>query len=82
MNSRDKENLKFLMNSPQKDFEAWMDEASSDDINYALEIIRLAKVELMVEQMELQELTITDQEDIIEVKYLLDRIRTGGIDNL
>ena len=57
-----------------------MEEASDDDIEYALEIIRKSKSELMVEQMELQELAIMDEGDIVEAKYLLDRIKNAGID--
>ena len=80
MNDKDRKNLNFLMKSPQKVFEKWMEEASDDDIEYALEIIRKSKSELMVEQMELQELAIMDEGDIVEAKYLLDRIKNAGID--
>ena len=80
MNERDKKNLDFLLKSPQHEFEKWMEEASMDDIEYALEIIRKSKAELMVEQMELQELAIMDEGDIVEAKYLLDRIKNVGID--
>ena len=79
MNEKDKNNLNFLLHSPQKDFDKWMEEASDDDIEYALEIIRQSKAELMVEQMELQELAIMDEGDIVEAKYLLDRIKNVGI---
>ena len=79
MNDRDRRNLNFLMKSPQKDFEKWMEEASMDDIDYALEIIRKSKSELMVEQMELQELAIMDEDDIVEAKHLLNRIKDVGI---
>ena len=67
------------MKAPQKDFEKWMEEASMDDIDYALEIIRKSKSELMVEQMELQELAIMDEDDIVEAKHLLNRIKDVGI---
>ena len=79
MNEHDKKNLEFLMKSPQKDFEKWMEEASMDDIDYALEIIRKSKSELMVEQMELQDMAIMEQGDIVEAKFILDRIKNVGI---
>ena len=79
MNEHDKKNLEFLMKSSQKDFEKWMDEASMDDIDYALEIIRKSKSELIVEQMELQELAIMDDNDIVEAKHILNRIKDVGI---
>lgn len=80
MNEHDKKNLDFLLKSEQEDFDKWMDEASHDDIEYALEIIRKSKSELMVEQMELQDAAIMYEDDISEAKHILDRIRTVGID--
>lgn len=80
MKERDRKNLKFLMDSPQDEFDKWMEEASMDDIDYALEIIRQSKTELMVEQMELQELATMDENDIVEAKHLLNRIKNVGID--
>lgn len=50
-----------------------------DDIDYALEIIRKSKSELMVEQMELQELAVMDESDICEAKHILNRIKDVGI---
>jgi hypothetical protein len=79
MNQHDRKNLNFLLHAPQKDFDKWMDEASDDDINYALEIIRQSKTELMVEQIELQEAAIMYEDDIGEAKYILDRIKNVGI---
>ena len=79
MNDHDKNNLNFLLYSNQKDFEAWMKEASVDDIDYALEIIRKSKSELIVEQMELQEMAIMYEDDIGEAKHILNRIKDVGI---
>ena len=50
-----------------------------DDIDYALEIIRRSKAELMVEQMELQDAAIMYEDDIGEAKHILDRIKNVGI---
>jgi len=80
MNEHDKKNLDFLLKSEQEDFDKWMDEASMDDIEYALEIIRKSKSELMIEQMDLQYAAIMYEDDIGEAKHILDRIRTVGID--
>lgn len=80
MNKKDKKNLDFLLKSPQEDFEKWMDEASMDDIEYALEIIRQSKSELMVEEMELREAAIMYEDDIVEAKHILNRIKEIGID--
>lgn len=53
MDSKDKENLKFLLKSPQSAFDDWLEHASNDDIEYALEIIREAKASLILEWIEL-----------------------------
>ena len=53
MDSQDKENLKFLLKSPQSAFDDWLEHASNDDIEYALEIIREAKASLILEWIEL-----------------------------
>ena len=35
------------MNITDADFDDWLNQASDDDINYALELIKLAKLELI-----------------------------------
>lgn len=76
MNKHDKDNLKFLMTCPQSEFEKWMDEASQDDIDYAVELIRKAKAELMLEEMALRE--VSESEDFTEAKALIERIKNVG----
>jgi hypothetical protein len=79
MNEHDKNNLKFILKCSNKDFDAWMEEASADDISYALQLIHTSKAELMVEQMELQDTAIMYEDDIVEAKHILDRIKNVGI---
>jgi hypothetical protein len=74
MKQYDRDNLKFLMQCPQVQFDAWMDEATDDDIDYALEIIRQAKAELMVEQMEIEEVAYTYEDDMAEAKKVLSGV--------
>jgi hypothetical protein len=45
MNEWDRSNLKFIIHSPHQEFDAWLLQASNDDIRYALELIALAKRE-------------------------------------
>ena len=47
MDNYDFHNLEFLMNITDADFDDWLDQASDDDIDYALELIKLAKLELI-----------------------------------
>lgn len=52
MNEWDRDNLEFIMNTSSKEFDEWLIQASDDDVNYALELIRMAKAELIVQEME------------------------------
>jgi hypothetical protein len=72
MNSKDRNNLKFLMSLDDEEFDNWMEEAKPDDIEYALEIIRSSRSELIVQEMELKEL---QDINLTEVKKLLERIK-------
>ena len=71
MNEWDRDNLDFIMNSTSKEFEEWLLQADDDDINYALELIRTAKAELMVEEMEASDFI----EDTAVAKSILDKFR-------
>ena len=71
MNEWDRDNLEFIMNTTDESFEEWLDQADNDDIAYALELIRMAKAELMVQEME-----FTDEiSNFSEANQLIDRIK-------
>lgn len=46
MNDFDRDNLEFFLHGDQKEFEEWMEQASSEDLDYALKLIRIARLEL------------------------------------
>ena len=46
MDQQDRDNLNFIMKSSSKDFDRWLETASDDDIEYALEIIAKRKSEV------------------------------------
>lgn len=72
MNEWDRDNLDFIMNCSEDGFDEWLDQADNDDINYALSLIRLAKTELMVQEMEL-----TDNiSNFSEANQLIERIKS------
>ena len=75
MTKTDRNNFNYLMNCSPEKFDEWIQEASNDDVDYALELFRFAKLELMVEQMELQEMAIMFEDDTIEAKQIIDRIK-------
>lgn len=71
MNEWDRDNLEFIMNTTDESFDEWLDQADNDDIAYALELIRMAKAELMVQEME-----FTDEiSNFNEASQLIERIK-------
>jgi len=71
MNEWDRDNLEFIMNTTNESFDEWLDQADNDDIAYALELIRMAKAELMVQEMEFTD----DISNFSEASQLIDRIK-------
>lgn len=49
MNKWDSDNLKFIMSLSVKDFDAWYESLDSDDVEYALELIKQARAEVGVQ---------------------------------
>ena len=78
MNSRDRANLDFLMNTSAEDFESWLDAASTDDIDYAMELVKKSKSELLLQQIELQDLMAEYEEDMVDAKLAIERIKNVG----
>ena len=74
MNEWDRDNLDFIMNSDHEDFEAWLYQASDEDVEYALKLIRIAKSELIEEELDMMQPT---EQDAIVAKNLIDRIKNG-----
>lgn len=70
MNDRDRENLNFLLTISPKGFQDWLEQADDDDVEYALELIHYAKLEMIVAELERRD----SVEDVTEAKMELDRI--------
>lgn len=71
MNEWDRDNLDFIMNTSEEGFDEWLDQADNDDIAYALELIRMAKAELMIQEMEFTD----DISNFTEASRLIERIK-------
>lgn len=71
MNKWDRDNLDFIMNTTNEGFDEWLDQADNDDVAYALELIRMAKAELMIQEMELTD----DVSNFTEASQLIERIK-------
>ena len=71
MNDFDKDNLEFFLHGDQKEFEEWMNQASSEELDYAIRLIRLAKAELVE-----QEYAMLDEVPYVtDAKEVLKRFR-------
>ena len=66
------------MNTPENDFDDWLETANDDDIEYALELIRKSKTEKMIEMIELQDLMAQDMEDMDDARTVWERVRNVG----
>ena len=77
MNDWDRDNLHFILNTTDDSFEDWLDQADNDDIDYALNLIRTAKAELLTQEHEL----LDEVNDMSDANLLIDRIRNVGKDS-
>ena len=73
MNSRDQANLDFIMNTSEKDFDEWLETATQDDIDYAMELIRRSRTDKMIEIMELQDLMASHEDEMEDAQEVLSR---------
>jgi hypothetical protein len=80
MNDWDRDNLEFLLALGTDEFDAWMEQADQEDIEYAMKLIREARSELLVQEMDL-----TDAADFYEKKSdfpdaleVINRIKNVG----
>jgi hypothetical protein len=74
MNQRDRENLNFLLTIDQETFDDWVSQADDDDLEYALDLIREARLELVAQQFEIMD-GVNHISSIIETKNLIERLR-------
>jgi hypothetical protein len=69
MNDKDFSNLNFILESDEAAFDQWLDAASDDDIEYALDLIQRAKKDYMMKELELMdsyEFDVSEANDVIE----------------
>jgi hypothetical protein len=71
MNNWDRDNLNFLLTIDSETFEDWLQQADEDDIDYAIELLRAAKSELIVEQMEVLDMV----QDTSTANNFIEQIR-------
>lgn len=70
MNEHDRSNLLFLLNTDQKSFLKWYEQATADDIEYAMELFAKAKTEIIMLGLEL----IDDVEDLTQAQQVIHKV--------
>jgi hypothetical protein len=73
MNDWDRDNYLFIMKSTAENFEAWLDQATNDDIDYALKLLAMARTEIAVQSMEIMD-TATNI-DCTEANLIINRVK-------
>lgn len=74
MNQRDRENLNFLLTISPDTFDEWVSQADDDDIMYALELIKRARLELTMRQFEAID-EIRDVDSMLKAKEIIEKIK-------
>jgi hypothetical protein len=77
MNSWDRENLHFILDSDEAtlaDFYSW---ATEDDLAYALSLVREAKTELLIQEAEILDEMLTDAtaDDVADASAVLKQFQ-------
>lgn len=73
MNEWDRDNLDFIMKANDSEFIEWLNQADDDDVEYALNLIRQAKLELNEQVVEL----FDDVYDYTEANELIDKVKNA-----
>ena len=72
MNDWDRNNLHFLLDSDEETLEDFYSWATSDDLEYALRLVREARSELDIAEMELVD-ELTKESGLTEARQVLSR---------
>lgn len=76
MNEFDRENIDYLLNCSQEEFNEWADAMDTDTLFYTMRLIQLAKAELVLEAIEIAE--VDAEEDLTEAQAVLSRFTLKG----
>lgn len=57
MNQRDRDNLDFLLSASPEVIRDWYEQMDDDDIQYAFELLEMAKEELIEQQLAVSDLS-------------------------
>ena len=57
MNDHDRKNLNFIMHLSVEQFDEWYASISLDDVEYAIELLKVARIEMSMNADEVKDLT-------------------------
>jgi hypothetical protein len=77
MNTADRKNLNFLLSLNDSQFDQFMEDATDDELDYAIELLKKKRTQNLLEEMDLLEQT--NQTQHTQAKYVLDQIRNKSI---
>lgn len=72
MNSNDRENVNFIMNLSDDEFESWASELSLEDIQAAINAIKQSRIELMDYEDSLMNAT-AEESNFAEARAVLNK---------
>jgi hypothetical protein len=78
MNDWDKDNLNFLMTISPELLKDFLQVMNGDDVAYAMELLRTAKAEILVESMEYEESYNQHDEEFSEASAVLNKFTLKG----
>ena len=81
MNPYDRANLSFLMHASPETIRDWYERVSEDDIQYALELIQMARLEMSLQESDYHEDYSSDacEEDFSLANSVLSKFTLKGI---
>lgn len=66
MNEFDKDNLDFFLKTNQAEFEEWMEQANDQELQYAMQLIRQSRRELVEQELALID-TVNDTKQASDI---------------
>jgi len=73
MNEFDKDNLDFFLKTNQAEFEEWMEQANDQELQYAMQLIRQSRRELVEQELAL----IDSVNDTKQARDILKKFTLG-----
>ena len=73
MNDHDKGNLEFILSLDYDEFDQWMETLDEDDMQYAIDLIRRGRQELLEQYVDLT--VNSEHPELKDARQVIDRIR-------